>query len=238
MKILMKLADLLLNQKIIIQLVWGEQKIEFSSSVMGIEGEVVFVTPYMHNETELNINVTEGSGVICNVYADNSVTKQRMSWKNVELTTVNIKDRVLYCVRTRGFNKVANIDDRRSNERTVIDVSGNVIDAQNNEEINVIVHDISGVGVSFYAPSSYSPKSQQIVVLFTDTIDKKIFNVKVECAVSRISIENGRATVGCRLLGENREYQLYRFIRHLKDKNWKRDEKDYKADNSTGESEE
>ena len=69
----MKLVELLQNQNIIVQLLWGEQKIEFYSGVTGREGEVVYVTPYIHNGSELQLNVTEGRhGVVCNVFADNS----------------------------------------------------------------------------------------------------------------------------------------------------------------------
>lgn len=216
----MKLVDLLFNQKIIIQLIWGEQKIEFYSGVTGREGEVVYVTPYIHNGSELQLNVTEGRhGVVCNVFADNSTTGQRISWRNVELTTVNKNGRTVYCIRTRGFNKFANPDDRRRNERIVVQLEGRVSDPQAAEDTNVTLRDISGVGIAFYAPKSYVPKSQQITVYFTDTIDEKEFAVRVECTVSRINVENDHAIVGCRLIGENRDFQIYRFIKHLREKN-------------------
>lgn len=215
----MKLLDLLLNQNVIVQLTWGEQKIEFPADVIEKDNESVYVTSYVHNGTELQLNITEGSGVICNVFADNSQTGQRISWRNVELTTVDKNGRILYCIKTRGFNNFANPDDRRYNERTMILVDGIVTDVYNGVIENITVRDISGVGVAFYAPETYSLKSQQVVVTFTDTIDEKIFDVKVECMISRTNIENGRTIVGCRLVGENRDYQLYRFIKHLKSKN-------------------
>lgn len=214
----MRLVELLQNQNIMIQLIWGEQKIEFPSEVLEKENDYVFVTSYIHNGSELQLNIIEGSNVVCNVFADNSNTGQRVSWKNVELTTENRNGKVLYCIKTRGFNNMAHPDDRRNNERTVIQVSGTVTDVQTDETVSVTVRDISGVGVAFYAPESYSPKSQQMLVKFTDFIDEKQFDVKVECSVSRTSKEEGRTIVGCRLVGENRDYQLYRLIKHLKGK--------------------
>ena len=214
----MKIVDLLINQNVNIQITWGEQNIEFPSYVIDKIDNVVFVKAYKHNGNELQLNITEGAGVICNLFTDNSQTGQRISWRNVELTTVERNGSVQYCIKTRGFNNIAKPDDRRHNERTVVDVDGTVIDPLN-DDVFVTVHDISGVGVSFYAAESYSPKSQQIKVQFTDTIDKKEFSVQVECSISRVNIEKGRTIVGCKLVGENRDYQLYRLIKHLKNKN-------------------
>lgn len=214
----MRLEDLLVNQTIIIQLVWGDQTIEFQSDVIEKDEGIVHVTAYIHNGSELQLNITEGAGVICNVFADNSATGQRVSWRNVELTTVDKNGTAMYCIKTRGFNHFANPDDRRQNERTLIYVKGRVADKYNNDTASVTVRDISGVGVAFYAPENYSPSSQQVIVTFTDDIDGKIFEVKVECSISRMNAENGQTLVGCQLVGENRDYQLYRFIKHLREK--------------------
>lgn len=214
----MKLAELLLNQNINIQFAWGDEKIEFPSDVVENSGDAVYVTSYKHNGAALKLNITDGAGVVCNVFADNPATGQRISWRNVELTTVENKDRTLYCIKTRGFNNVASPDDRRNNERTVIDISGTVTDTSSGEITNITVHDISGVGISFYAPKTYSPKIQQVIVTFTDIIEARMFDVKVECLISRTKIEEDHITVGCKFVTENRDYQLYRLIKHLKGK--------------------
>ena len=214
----MKLTDLLLNQSLVVQIVWGEQKIEFPSNVVEIQDEMAYITPYLHNGSALQLSITEGAGVVCNVFTDSTVTGQRISWRNVELTTLDRNGRTLYCIRTRGFNNIANPDDRRGNERVVVQVDGTVIDKQNDEELNVMVYDISGVGISFHAPKTYVPKSQQLVIMFTDVIDKRTFSLRVEGTVSRVNAEEGHTTVGCRLVGENRDYQIYRLIKHLRGK--------------------
>ena len=214
----MKLVDLLINQNIIVQLTWGEQKIEFSSEVIEKANDAVFVTSYLHNGSELQLNITGDTGVVCNVFADDTTTGQRISWRNIELTTVEKNNRTMYCLKTYGFNHVANLDERRNNERTLIQLEGKVTDVNNEETQTIIVRDISGVGVAFYAPESYSPKSQQVTVMFSDIIDTKKFDVSVECSILRMNNENGHMIVGCRLVGENRDYQLYRFIKHIKSK--------------------
>lgn len=233
----MKLADLPINQSIIVQIVWGEQKIEFSSEVIEHVPDAVYVTSYKHNGSELQLNITEETDVVCNVFTNKPATGQRVSWRNVELTTVERNNNTcVYSLRTRGFNHVANPDDRRYNERTVIDISGTVTDKTTDETISVTVHDISGVGISYYAPQSYEAKSQQVVIMFTDNFDDKSFNIKVDASISRTSKEIGHVTVGCRLSGENRDYQLYRLIKHLKEKKGTRTYV-LSSENATGESE-
>lgn len=215
----MKLTELLTSQRIIIQLSWGEQKIEFFSDVVEKYEDYIFVTPYIHNGSPLELNVTNDKGVICNIYADNPVTNQRVSWKGVELTTTSRNSRTLYCIKTRGFNTVAMPDDRRLNERVIVDISGIVYDGANDDGTYVTIHDISDVGVSFYAPDSFKAKSPQIMVTFTDNIEKRIFDVKVECSISRTGVEGGRTIVGCRTLGDNKDYKLYGLMRRLISKN-------------------
>lgn len=214
----MKFTELLRDQLIIVQLCWGERKIEFTSAVLGREDDAIFVTPYMHGGSELQLNVTKDKDVICNVFTDQPVTKQRISWRNVELTTVNRKGRVVYSLRTYGFNNVAAPDDRRRNNRMVVQVDGQVFDGQTDNGVDVTIRDISDVGISFYA-KNFTPQSSQIVVTFSDDIDDKKFNARVECVISRLTVENGQQIAGCRIVGGNRDYQLYCFIRHLLDKN-------------------
>ena len=215
----MKLSELLLNQRIIIQLNWTEQTIEFYSDVLDINGDGLFVTPYLHNGSALELNITPDKGVICNVFADNPVTNQRISWKAVELTTVEWKNKTVYSLKTRGFNHMATPDDRRRYERVAVQADGMVSDKKLEEEIAITINDISSVGISFWAPEAFDPKSQQFTVTFTDEIDNKIFDVKAECSISRVTRENGRKLVGCRIVDENKNYQLYVFMKRLKAKN-------------------
>lgn len=215
----MKLTELLVNQRITIQLLWGEQKIEFFSNVLDVEESAVYVTPYLHNGSVLEIDVNQGKGVICNLFTNEPNTKHRISWKNVELTTVKRNDENVYCLKTNSFNQVAKHDDRRLHTRYLIKVNGTVQDSLSEEPVNIIVHDISDIGISFYAPTSFMPKSNQLVVSFQDTVDDKLFEVKVECGIARITNRAGNRFVGCKITKENRDYQLYGFMVRLMDKN-------------------
>lgn len=222
----MKLTELLMNQSIIIQLIWGEKKIEITSQVIENDGAVVYVTPYVHNGSPLELNVTQDKGVICNLYADQPVTKKRMSWKNVELTTVKRGNKSVYCLRTYGFNNVGNHEDRRLHERVMIQVDGLVHDSQAEKSEPAVIRDISDIGISFYAPEGFSATSQQLSISFTDDIDGKDFNVKVECSAIRMSLVEGKTVVGCRIVGENRDYLLYGFMKRLREKSHSKTEED------------
>lgn len=215
----MKLTDLLINQRTIVQLLWGEQKIEFYSDVLDTDGQCVFMTPYIHNGSALKLDVTPDKGVICNLFADDPTTGRRISWKNVELTTVDRNNSTVYLIKTHMFNNVANQDDRRLHERIIIDVKGHVFDGESGHGQSVVIHDISDIGISFYVSEENVPKMQQLLITFTDTIDEKIFDVKVQGSISRVTKGEANVIVGCRLVGDNKDYQLYGFMKRIREKN-------------------
>lgn len=213
----MKLLELLPNQRIVVQLLWGEQKIEFNSDVIDNDGVLVYVTPYVHNGRELELNVTFDKGVVCNIFTDDPVTKQRISWKGIELTTINRNNSNVYGLKARSYNAVSNIDDRRLHERIEVHIDGRLIDEQDGD-IGVIIHDISDTGLSLHVPEKFVPKSQQIGVTFTDSIGEVIYNIKLSCAISRESKSEGYNVIGCRLLGNNKDYQIYGLLKRLRTK--------------------
>lgn len=215
----MRLTELLLKQKIIVQLMWGEQKIEFFSEVLEKDDSSVYITPYIHSNNVLQLNITVDKGVICNIYTDEPGTNKRISWKAIELTTVDRNNKTVYCLKTRGYNNFANPDDRRLHARVLVDVNAIAHDEQSGAEENIIIRDISDTGISFYAPESFIPKSQQLEISFSDKIDDRIFDVKIDCSISRINKDNDKNIIGCRVLGENKNYLIYQLIKRLKSKN-------------------
>lgn len=214
----MKLTELLTNQKVNVQLLWGEQKIEFASYVTEKEDGAVYVTPYLHRDSALELNITRDKGVVCNLFADHPATKRRISWKNVELTTVNRDNGMVYCIKTYGFNTIALPDDRRLHERILMQVDAIIQDGKDGDEERVTIRDISDIGLSFYTRKGFQPKSQQIVVNFSDMIEQRVYDIQVECTISRISVEEDHNVIGCRLIGENKNYQIYGLMKRLRAK--------------------
>lgn len=215
----MKLIELLTNQGLIVQLIWGEQQIEFSSEVVDKEGTEVFVTPYLHDGSPLELNISASKGVVCNLFTDDPFTQQRISWRNVDIATVERNDEVLYSVTTSAFNINSAQDDRRQHDRVVVQAKAKVFDGLVIDGLEVLVHDISDIGISFYAPSSFETQSNQLTITFTDTIDDKPFNARVGCTIMRTTPKAGNILVGCKVTDKNKDYQFYGFLKRLKYKN-------------------
>ena len=209
----MKLIELMRNQSLTIQLLWGEQKIEFFSKVIEKDDSAVYVSPYLHNDSELELNVVQGKDVICNIFTNDPLNKHRISWKNIELTTVIRDGKTLYCLKTNGYNHVAKHDDRRTHNRLVVQVKAKAFDGKASEGVDIIVHDISDVGISFYAPKTFSPNTNHLNVEFSDVINEKEFNINVECIIVRTTNKAGNRFCGCRILKENKDFQLYGFMK-------------------------
>lgn len=214
----MKLVELLQNQDIIIQIVWDDKKIEFDSKVIGKDETSIYVTPYIHNGCELELNIVSDNNVVCNIFTDNPTTEQRVSWKGLSLTTVNQDNKTVYCLKTHSYNAESNLDDRRCHERVEVEVSGLLLDRESGDT-SITIHDISDNGISFYVPGDYKPKSQQLSISFTDIISERIFDIQVACAVSRVKKEEDCILVGCMVLDENNNYKIYELLKRLRKKN-------------------
>lgn len=214
----MKLVELLQNQEIIIQLVWNEQKIEFYSNVIDKDDTSIYVTPYIHDGYELELNIASDSNVTCNIFTDDPNTDQRISWKGLSLATVNRNNETVYCLKTHSYNAVSNLDDRRLHERVEVQVEGRILDSKDGD-ISITIHDISDNGIAFYVPGDYASMSQQLRISFTDTIDERIFDIQVVCTVSRVNNEGERTLVGCSVLENNNNYRVYELLKRLRNKN-------------------
>ena len=116
---------------------------------------------------------------------------------------------------------MAKHDDRRLHERVIIQVKGTVFDSQTDAKTDVIVHDISDIGISFYVAPSVKLTSHELVVLWDDTINEKPFNISVECSPVRQHNKNGLYLHGCRIVGDSRDFLVYGLRLRLAGKNKK-----------------
>lgn len=214
----MKLTELYVGQRTVVQLVWGEKKIEFFSNVLNTTDKGVYVTAYMHQGAPLELNVDSDSKVECTLFAHSSEHNHRRSWKNVELSTVSYNGTKAYYITTSAFNHYSKHDDRRKHDRVIIHKNGQVYDAVSKQDIAIMVHDISDIGISFYAPPSFNPSANQITVTFEDVVNNRLLKVKVECIPVRTHKVNGQAFWGCRIANENKDFLLYGFLVRLVNK--------------------
>lgn len=212
----MKLQNFFNAHKLVIQIMWGEKKIEFPANVVDRDSEGLLVTPYIHNGTPLEINIDVQSGVVCNVFGNNPDNDQRISWRNIELNTVNIEGELLYHLKTSAFNSEARVDERRGEERIKINKPANLLDTVSNRNVQIRVHDISDGGLAFYAPSSYQPETNTFIISFSDVINEHEFNLNVKCKAVRSQQRAGNVFYACRVSDDNLDYLLYGCMVRLK----------------------
>lgn len=217
----MKLSEMVINQKVIVQIIWGGKTLEFPFVVLGRVEDGVSIMPYEHDGRLLEFNIDYNSGVLCNIYTDDINNQSRVSWKNVTVTTETRDRGVMYIIKTSVFNQMSKNDERRLNDRMVIRKNGQIINDNNEKPVDIMVHDISDAGLSFYAPTGYMPRSNQVKIVFGDSIDGKEYNIKIDCTIARTENKLGTVFYGCKIMGDNRDYLVYGFMKRLSKKSHK-----------------
>lgn len=211
----MKLSGLNIGQEIIVQMIWGEQRIEFFSYIIEANDMSIVVTPYLHNNSPLELNIDNKGKVICNIFADSPEDKQRISWRNVELKTLHKNDGIVYQISTSSFNQMSAQDDRRGHERMEVNKRGKVVDPKSALFSEVVIRDVSDIGISFVVPKEFEFSSHQAIVVFDDTINEKSFSMRIECTLVRSKETEEGIFWGCKLAVENKDYLLYCFMQRL-----------------------
>lgn len=216
----MKLQELRDGAGIIVQIAWEKNKLEFRSCVMKVdveeEEEAIYVTPYIRERRELELTVKPDQDYACHIFADDVNTGQRISWRNVILSTVKINGRTLYRITTLKFNNASRPDERRVHARTLEEKEGQIIDAHDRKQ-QVMVHDISDNGVSFYVNKDKPIKSDYLTLIFVDMVKGgELFNLEIKCRVVHTDHSRfGRIYYGCQVLDPSQEYLLYVFLHRM-----------------------
>lgn len=212
----MIIQDLQHAQNVILQLVWGDQMTEFPTKIFDRNDNGVYATPYVHNGQPLVMDITPHSGVTCNVFGDNPENSNRISFRNIELHTVQKNQETAYYLKTSSYNELANVEDRRNEERVIITKPGKVWDEDKKDFTEIRIHDVSNKGISFYAPTSFSPKSNILEISFIDHVHDHEFAFQLNCKTVRIKNQAGNVLYGCRLVDDNKDYLLYGCLRRMK----------------------
>lgn len=208
----MKITDLKANQKLTIQITLGELGLEFATFVMQSDTSKVYVKPYYHNGSAIEFNIDRTGEGVCTVYAIDPDTDVRVSWNRVEIETVHIDGEVMYQLKTGTYNLLAKSNDRRKHRRIVVQTKGRVVDAEG-RQTDVLVHDISDNGVSFYAPASFSTGSNQVTLDFVGKVEGKSFEITLDLMFERIVTKMGNSLYGCSIASDTGDdYLLYEFL--------------------------
>ncbi len=210
----MRLRELVIGQKIIVQIDLGEQKIEFYADILDVNEEDIHTSPYIHNDDVLELNIETHHGVVCNIFAEDPAHGKRVSWKNVKIQTVDSPHGKIYHISTSTFNRHSREDDNRQHNRLIVHKNAHILDK--GKLVDIVVHDISDRGISFFASPSYKPSANQITIVYSDSIDEKDFQLKVECQIARTEKKAGMIFYGCKVVGENKDFLTYGFFKRLK----------------------
>lgn len=205
----MNIQELYMTKNIIVQISWGEKTIEFYADAVDKNAKGIYVTPYMREGAPLELNISQQSGVVCNVFGNNPEDGKRVSWRNVDLQTVKKDNRTLYFITTSEYNKLAKLDERRAHERVLIRKKGKVWDNSANKFVDIMVNDVSDNGISFYAPSTYVPGSSYFDLEFNDSIKQQNYQIRIKCKMVYTKKKVGTVFYGCELTEYNRDYLLY-----------------------------
>lgn len=213
----MRLNELVADQKILVQINLGEQTIEFYADILKVQGEGIDTTPYIHNDEVLELNIETHHGVVCNIFAENPSNKKRVSWKNVKIHTIdsdNSENGKIYHISTSTFNRHSREDDNRQHNRLIIHKNAHILDQ--GKLTDIVVHDISDSGISFFVSPSYKPSSNQLTIVYTDSVDEKNFQLKLECQIARTERKAGVVFYGCKVMGDNKDFLTYGFLKRIK----------------------
>lgn len=214
----MELHDFVGAQNAIVQIEWGKQKIEFSTDVLETYWDGVLVTPYIYQEKPLELTIPADGNVICNIFGDDPFNGKRISFRNLELSTEHVKGAVYYYLKASGYNKQSNLEERRDKDRIDLHVRGRMSDKSSDTTYEIHLHDISDNGLSFYVSNDFNPKTDHLLVEFRDEVNKREFELKLECRIVRADYGVGSKMYGCAIVKFSQDFLVYSCLKRLRSK--------------------
>lgn len=203
-----ELQRLAISQKILVQIIWGEKQLEYSTEIVGVDEDGVYVNPYLYNDKPLEINISVQSHVVCNIFTDD-VDGKRIGWRNIELETLQQGGRIIYYLTTAQFNRLSGGEERRNNERIVVNKKGSLLDKERGKYKEIRIYDVSDNGISFYIANEIFTDGQIFDLYFGADADGQMFDVKVKCRIVRKIYKIGLSFYGCEIVESNKDYLLY-----------------------------
>lgn len=212
----MELKELQFGQLLIIQIIWGEMELEFHTEPVAYEGNGVIVKPYEHDGHPVEFNIEAKGEIYADLFADNPVTGERVSWKNVKIETLERDGKIVYLVNTASYNRYAQTDERREHERLMVGQPGQIVNGIGEKPKEILIHDMSDNGMSFYANDDFKPTSNRVYISFQDSVSKSSFRLKTECQIVYSKREEDRTFYGCEILNVNHDFLLYGCLKRLR----------------------
>lgn len=204
----MLLQDLSKDKEIMVQVIWGEKKVEFLTHIVRMDTSAIYIAPYSFNGRLLELNIAPESDVHCHIFGENMVDHTRVVWRNVKLETVKSTDSIVYSITTMEYNKQSKCDERRAHIRLPLSKGGTVTDYMG-VTTQVRTHDFSDNGISFYAPANFDPATAYLTLKFEEDVGTAHFNLKLDCKIVHRNIKNGTMFCGCEITACKNDYLLF-----------------------------
>lgn len=194
----MTLQELKKGQSILVQVSWGHNITDISCMVIGINdfGEGILVHPDKHPTVLFNLN--KGRGMICDVYMTNPDEGERLEWANVFFHICEYNNNIYYVIKTKEDEAKAKPSDRRGSKRYVVDHSGLLLEG-GNEDIPVLIHDISDGGISFYGQKNLQIYQRDVRVKLDDKLLGEEYNLDLICNCVRVVDAEVGLLFGCKI---------------------------------------
>lgn len=205
----LEMHEMTIAKKVIVQMVWGDNIIEYETTVIGVDEDGAYVKPFIHNGKPLELNIQLQSHVVCNAFTDDEHERRRVGWRNIGLETVQQGDRIIYYLSTSQFNRIAGEEERRDNERTVVNKTGSLLDKNHSKYKEIRIYDVSDNGISFYVANEFFSDGEIHEIYFTDYVNGQLFEMKLKSKIVRRIFKAGLSFYGCEVVESNRDFLFY-----------------------------
>lgn len=214
----MTIQDLRPGQPVALEVVWGEQTYEVQTTVMGSNDIGLLIKPVEYKGVILDFEAGHFKDMNFSIHCIEEKTGQRRVWRNVHIKVITYYAKSYYAVSVMSFGKNAQSSERRKNTRMKIDANGAIVTGGDKEDVPVIVHDLSDVGISFFVDNDYEIPSGVLKVKFKDTARKNEFDLRVDCSVVRHFHKDGRKFYGCKIVETNKNMLTYICLKRMEGK--------------------
>lgn len=209
----MIIQDLSENQKIEIEIMWGDKVFTIPSTVVGKQNTNVLLKPYSMNGTEIRVH-ENARDFMFNIYTIDPKTHFRVGWNDVELRSTEYKGVHYYICSTKNYLLYANDSERRNQIRTRINLTGTATEIENKKSHVVHIHDISATGIAFLASKDHEFEKIHLRIEFSEVINEEDYSFSIRAQIVRTdTMEDGRVLYGCKFLETPQDLLMYVFLK-------------------------
>lgn len=210
----MKIQELKKGDSVTVEIMWGESSYELASKVIYSLNNDVFIEPFMYKNSVVDLGKNISQDMFYNIYAVDKDNNQRVQWKNVRIEMVTLKNgKAAYSLKTYQFAKNSITSERRTQERTVVNVPD--IAYIEGKRVPIAIRDISSSGCSITCSSGVDIPSGNFEIEFSDIAKDEAYTILLQCKVVRRNNMGIDGFFGCQITQENKDLLFYMFHKRI-----------------------